>query len=182
MKKAIFLTASLCLGLGVSPIHASKFNLEGMKELQETGKSLAEQAENLQRVVVLDDERGENVVKDNGVIDGKCIEVMGSLTKENQKVVMRKCKDEMVQRWRFDDQQRMVNAGGMCLGYRGNPTQPGTGLKTEKCQQGERQVWRRNDEGQLVNTAQLCLDGRGEDPAVRPCDAKQRSQKWGMFD
>jgi hypothetical protein len=178
MKRNVPILAGVALALCAGSLHASKFNLEGLKEMQERGKALAEEAKNLRWLTVADE--GNQTRSNDPNAKPQCLQVAGSLSDENQRLQVRQCGDQLAQRWRFDEKNRLVSAGGLCLGFIGDANKPGAKLKTEKCGKGPWQEWKNGKDGQLINLAGYCLDGRGDQPATRECDDRQPMQRWGL--
>lgn len=153
-----------------TPLAAMQFNLEGMQELQERGLKLAELADQLKRLALIGSEPRQ------------CLEIVGAITNPNQEVRIAPCNTEHRQKWKFDEERRLVSAGGTCLDIKGNPATPGTPLKSEVCRKGERQVWRQNENGRLLNHANLCLDASDNRVAMRPCSPEAPRQRWQLID
>lgn len=147
---------------GTVSVQAVQFNVEGLKNLQDKGLELANQADNLRALKTGDD---------------KCLHVAGSVNAVNQGIKVVTCNGNINQKWRTDDQSRLVNAGGFCLTYAGKLNKPGGQLRTEDCTAANSQNWRINEIGQIVSKTELCIDAGGKVTTLRQC-GNGAMQKW----
>ena len=151
MKQRYALVAALCIAGGANPA-AAQFNPEALKKMQKEGHKIVAEAEGARRYRF-----GEDL----------CLDASGTLT-------VRKCNSEAgSQRWKTDDQDRLVAHNGQCL-VRG---------RLDKCGTGNAQIWSHDEQGRLANKAGQCLQVQGRPPkagakvVARACNASP-AQVW----
>lgn len=124
-----FAVATLLTSIGACA-HALQFNKDALKAMQEEGHKIVEEAE------------GVTIFKGQG---GFCLDTAGT------SLVVRTCSDAGSQRWRFDDENRLVAHSKQCV----------ESATLRKCAAGDAQVWAHDDEKRLVNRAGQCLQIQG---------------------
>lgn len=121
--------AALLASIGASA-HALQFNKDALKAMQEAGHKIVEEAD------------GATTFKGRGDF---CLDTAGT------GLVVRTCSDAASQRWRFDDQSRLVAHTKQCV----------AGASLRECAAGDAQVWAHDDEKRLANRAGQCLEIQG---------------------
>lgn len=93
-------------------------------------------------------------------VGGKCLEIkIEDLFKDGGSVQIWECNGEIQQRWKLDDQSRLVNEGGKCLDVHA-PDMATDGGKVQvwECSDVPQQKWTLDEHGRLVNGGGKCLD------------------------
>lgn len=93
-------------------------------------------------------------------IGGKCLAIqIEDLLRDGGHVYIWECKDEVPQRWKFDELGRLVNEGGKCLDvHQPDMTTDGGKVQVWECSDVPQQKWTLDDKGHLVNGGGKCLD------------------------
>jgi hypothetical protein len=91
---------------------------------------------------------------------GKCLDVnLLDLVKNGGKIQVWECNGEIQQRWKLDNQSRLVNEGGKCLDVDVNELKKDGGkVQVWECNNEIQQKWRFDDKGRLVSGGGKCLD------------------------
>jgi hypothetical protein len=146
MKHAYLIAALVAIYLPGA--RAVDFNTEALKAMQEEGLKIVEESKNLRAYKLP---------------TGKCLHVAGDVTKPGANLVIHNCNPNLAnQKWRFDDQGRLVNQGGKCVGVAGDPTKPGANVRMQNCVAAKAQRWRQDDKKRLVNGLNKCLHAVGD--------------------
>jgi len=150
MKHALLLTGLL---LGYLPAaFCVTFNTDALKSMQQEGHKIAEQAKGLRAF---------------SLPNNKCLHAAGNIGKAGTNVEFQDCKAESNnQKWRFDDQGRLVNQGGKCLGVSGDPNKAGADVLLQDCSGAKAQQWKQDDKQRLVNGVGKCLNAVGDAKSV----------------
>lgn len=189
MKMLIQGAVALLL-LGIAGQAAAQFNTDALKKMQKEGhKIVAESEKNAADAKAADSEAKARTAAagagaqaaptapgaQKGIDEGRsfrfteslCLDATGMLSVE------RCAKDAAGQRWRSDDEGRLVAHTGQCLAPAG----------LTNCNAGAVQKWALDPQGRLANKAQQCLQVTGQPPkpgsrviAARCSAAK--SQLW----
>ena len=131
--KQLYLLTALFLAAGPTA-HAVDLNKDALKSMQQEGERL------------MDESKGGRAYKMAG---GHCLDVYGP------GLVLQKCNAKINnQKWRMDDQQRLVGHDGRCV----------AGAKLQKCGKGKNQKWKLDGKKRLANNAGQCLQAQGNPP------------------
>lgn len=121
---------------------------------------------------------------------GKCLDVnIEDLVKDGGKVQIWDCHNAIQQRWKFDDQDRLVNEGGKCLDvYVEDLAKDGGKVQIWECNDQIQQKWNLDKKGRLVNKGGKCLDvdineltKNGGKVQIWSCN-DQKNQRWRFVD
>ena len=146
MKHACFIASMMVVYLPGAG--AVEFNTEALKAMQEEGHKIVEESKALRAYKLP---------------SGKCLHVGGDVTKPGTNLVITNCKPDLKnQKWRFDDQGRLVNQGGKCVGVAGDPNKPGANALMQNCGAAKAQQWKHDDKKRLVNGVNKCLHAAGD--------------------
>jgi hypothetical protein len=140
MKQA-YLAAGL-LTLYLPAAGAVDFNTDALKSMQEEGHKIVEQ------------EMGMRAFR---LGSGQCLHDSNP-GKTGAPVVIRKCDGKAsAQKWRIDEQGRLVAMGGNCLTA---PNRAGATPKLQACGSATSQQWRLDGKNRLTNGSGQCLQGQ----------------------
>ena len=158
------LTAVYLTGAG-----AVEFNTDALKAMQEEGHKIVEESKGLRAFKLP---------------TGKCLHVAGDVAKPGANLVIQNCNPNLNnQKWRFDDQGRLVNQGGKCVGMAGDPSKPAANALMQNCVAAKAQQWKQDGKKRLVNGLNKCLHAVGDaktpggNVAVVNCNASP-NQVW----
>ena len=130
--KQLFLAAALTAFPWASA-NAVDFNKDALKAMQQEGHKIVEEAE-----------AGRPFKFRN-----LCLDTAGA------KLVVKACNEKAAsQKWRFDDQGRLVAHTGKCV----------AGAQLQNCGPGNVQKWHHDKKKRLVNAAKQCLEAEGDAP------------------
>lgn len=127
---------------------AVDFNTDALKAMQEEGHKIVEESKGLRAFKLP---------------SGMCLHVAGDVNKPGANLVIHNCNPNLAnQKWRLDDQGRLVNQGGKCVGVAGDPKKPGANALMQNCVVAKVQQWKHDDKKQLVNGFNKCLHAAGD--------------------
>jgi hypothetical protein len=130
--KQLFLLTALAV-LPWASANAVDFNKDALKAMQQEGHKIVEEAN-----------AGKPFKFRN-----LCLDTAGA------GLVVRACKeDAATQKWRFDDQSRLVADNGKCV----------AGAQLQNCGPGNVQKWTHDNSKRLSNAAKQCLQVQGDAP------------------
>ncbi len=119
---------------------------------------------------------------------GKCLDIhVEDLVTNAGRVQIWECNNEIQQRWKFDDQGRLVNEGGKCLDVHVEDLKKDGGkVQIWDCNNEIQQRWKLDKQGRLVNGGGKCLDIHIDDLnkdggklQIWECQAKPKAnQQW----
>jgi len=91
---------------------------------------------------------------------GKCLDIhIEDLVKDGGRVQIWECNNKTQQRWKFDDQDRLVNESGKCLDVHVDDlNKDGGKVQIWECSDEIQQKWKLDKKGRLVNKGGKCLD------------------------
>lgn len=161
MKIILKLTILTALFSSAS-VFAIQFNTSALKDMQNKGMELANQADKLKMLTT-----GNN----------KCLQIVGSVSKSAQGINLANCNGKINQKWRLDDKAHLISAGGQCLAYLGKVNVPNGTLATSKCSSAINQKWNFDAISRLKNGGNLCLDATATSVTSKAC-SDAASQKW----
>lgn len=132
---------------------AVDFNPEALKAMQDKGKQIVQEAKAAEET---------KAMRPFVLPGGKCLHVAGNPTKPGANLVIQNCNPEVVrQKWRFDEQGRLVNPAGLCVGVQGDPNKPGANAILQNCGPQAFQRWTRDDKNRMKNNRNKCLHAVG---------------------
>jgi hypothetical protein len=127
---------------------AVDFNTDALKSMQEEGHKIVEEEKGLRTF---------------SLAGGKCLEASGEPGKPGANLVVKSCNAKSdSQKWRFDDQGRLVSHGGTCVGVSGEAGKPGANAVMQKCGGAKSQQWQHDGKKRLVNGLKKCLQAAGD--------------------
>lgn len=126
-----FAVAALVAAVGASA-QATEFNKDALKAMQQQGHQIVEESESRR-------------FKAQGDL---CLDT------SDEGLLVKTCSDADSQKWRLDDQQRLIAHSGQCV----------AGAKVRECGDENAQKWTLDDEKRLANANQRCLQVQGGAP------------------
>lgn len=129
MKPISLLAVTL---VAIAPlVNAVDLNRDALKSMQQEGHKIVEESQG-----------GRNYKTGNGL----CMDFAGVV------MLVKKCNNKATQKWRFDDQGRLLASDKRCVS--------GT-AQLQKCGTGNGQKWKLDGQKRLVNGSKKCLQVQG---------------------
>ncbi len=157
MKYTRLLAVTLAVAAGSA--YAIDLNTDALKKMQNEGNRILEE-----------EKAAKSANSDLSFKQGnQCLQMAGA------NVVRRQCNDKAKnQKWNFDDQGRLVGAGGTCVSIAAN----GSKAVLQKCSGAAVQKWQLDGSKRLKNANNQCLESKGGQVMAADC-GNDATQKWG---
>lgn len=146
-----FAAVTLVAALGTSA-HATQFNKEALKTMQEEGHEIVEESEGARQFQAQGNFCLDTSAK--GLVVRACSEAASQkwrfddashlVAHSGQCVAgatLADCSAGNVQSWTYDDAKRLVNGAGQCLQVKGSAPKAGARVVTAPCSDAASQVW-----------------------------------------